>query len=288
MKKILLLLLAPLALFAKLNIALSYPYIGAITKTIGGDEVDVVVLAQGSFDPHFITPKPSLIAKLRAADGLIINGASLEIGWIPPLLSRSANTKLSTNMLDLSKGIALIDIPKVVDRKDGDVHPEGNPHFHLNPANIPLIAKNIKDFLSKLDAKNAKLYEANYQNFKASWEKNLLRWDEMMSQKAGMKVIQYHNVLGYFLDHYGIKNIATIEPLAGIAPSSKHTLELLELIKEQKPCCILHDVYHSTKTADFIAQKSGIKVILMPHDIGSLQNITNLEALFEYLCSAIK
>ena len=83
-------------------------------------------------------------------------------------------------------------------------------------------------------------------------------------------------------------NIGTIEPLPGIPPSSKHTIEIIELIKKEKPCCILHDVYHSTKTADFISQKTGIKVILMPHDIEALKNIDNLSALFDYLTSAIK
>jgi len=103
-----------------------------------------------------------------------------------------------------------------------------------------------------------------------------------------LKVIQFHDNLAYFNREYGLNNIGTIEPLPGIPPSSRHTIKMIDLIKKKKPCCILHDVYHSTKTADFISQKTGIKVILMPHDIQSLENIDNLSALFNHLTSAIK
>lgn len=109
-----------------------------------------------------------------------------------------------------------------------------------------------------------------------------------MKDKKGLNVIQFHDNLAYFNREYGLKNIGTIEPLPGIPPSSRHTIEIINLIKEKKPCCILHDVYHSTKTADFISQKTGIKVILMPHDIQSLENIDNLSALFDHLTSAIQ
>ena len=109
-----------------------------------------------------------------------------------------------------------------------------------------------------------------------------------MADKKGLKVIQFHDNLAYFNKAYGLSNIGTIEPLPGIPPSSKHVIETIELINKENPCCILHDVYHSTKTADFISQKTGIKVVLMPHDIEALEDIDNLSALFDYLTSAIK
>ena len=97
MKNFLFLLLLPLGLLANLNVAVSYPYIGAIAKKIGGEGVDVVVLAKGNWDPHFVVPRPSLISKVRNADALIMNGGQLEIGWLPPLINRAGNTKTSPN-----------------------------------------------------------------------------------------------------------------------------------------------------------------------------------------------
>jgi len=286
-----LLLLLPLTLFAHLNIAVSYPYIGALTKTIGGEHINTVVLAKGNWDPHFVVPRPSLISKVRNADALIMNGGQLEIGWLPPLIRRASNPKTqvgSKSFLNLSHHVELIHKPTSVDRSAGDIHPDGNPHFHLDPQNILVLAKTIKKFLISLDSEHKTIYENNYKKFHTMWESKLASWNKKMLNKKGLKVIQFHDNLAYFNKVYGLKSIATIEPLPGIPPSSRHTIDLIKLIKNEKPCCILHDVYHSTKTAKFISSKTGIKVILMPHDIGALESIEDLSSLFDYLTSAIK
>lgn len=292
MKKIFTLLtLLPLSLWAQLNIAVSYPYIGALTKTIGGDHVRVMVLAKGNWDPHFIIPRPSLISKMRNADGVIMNGGQLEIGWLPPIIKRAGNPKTMPNtktFLNLSHHVKLINKPKSVDRKHGDIHPDGNPHFHLSPKNILILAKTIEKYLSNIDQDNKDTYKKNYAKFSKFWHQKMSLWKKKMKDKKGLKVIQFHDNLAYFNREYGLYNIGTIEPLPGIPPSSRHTIDIINLIKKEQPCCILHDVYHSTKTADFISQKTGIKVILMPHDIEALGNIDNLSALFDHLTSAIK
>ena len=291
MKRFLFLLLLPIVVFANLNVAVSYPYIGAIAKSIGGDEIDIVVLAKGNWDPHFVVPRPSLISKVRNADALIMNGGQLEIGWLPPLINRAGNTKTSPNaktFLNLSHNVELIHKPSNVDRSGGDVHPDGNPHFHLDPNNILVLADVMKNFFISIDRENKATYETNFKNFSSMWQVKLEEWHKKMVDKEGLQVIQFHDNLAYFNNAYKLKSIATIEPLPGIPPSSRHTINLIKLIKQEKPCCILHDVYHSTKTAEFISDKTGIKVILMPHDIGALDDIEDLTSLFDYLTSAIK
>jgi zinc/manganese transport system substrate-binding protein len=291
MKKYLYLLLLPLSLFAELTVAVTYPYIGALTKTIGGDFVEIETLAKGNWDPHFVVPRPSLITKTRNSDALIINGGQLEIGWLPPLINRAGNSKVmpgTKTFLNLAHKVELINKPLSVDRSGGDVHPAGNPHFHLDPNYILVLAEKIRDFLSSLEPEHKEVFEKNYTVFAESWKKKLVTWNKKMADKKGRKVIQFHDNLAYFNKAYGLVNIATIEPLPGIPPSSRHTLSLLEIIEDEKPCCILHDVYHSTKTAEYLHDKTGIQIILMPHDIGALDDIEDLSSLFDYLTEAIK
>jgi zinc/manganese transport system substrate-binding protein len=291
MSKILVLLLLPLTIFADLKIAVTYPYIGAVVKEIAKDNVDLYVLAKGNWDPHFVVPRPSLISKVRRADGLIINGGELEIGWLPPLIRRASNSKIAKGRegyLDLSQYIEFLNKPTRLDRSDGDVHPRGNPHFQLDPNNILTLANIVREYLSNLDSEHKKEYELNYKKFKQMWSLKLKEWQKNMEDKKGMKVVQYHNNLAYFNKLYGLKTIGTIEPLPGIPPSSRHTIELINLMKSEKPSYILHDVYHSTKTAEFISQKTGIPIIIMPHDIDALDEIEDLVSLFDYLTGAIK
>jgi len=287
MKKILLItLLLTTTIFAKLNIATTYNYLGEVTKAIGGDLVKVDVLSNPKLDPHFITPKPSLIGKLRREDLLIINGGQLEIGWLPPLLKSANNGKINaggSGFLDVSGAIDLIDKPTTVSRAYGDVHPDGNPHFAIDIHNIIPIAKLISMKLSIVDPSHKSTYEANYQTFATKMQDLANQLDNKYQSCRGKKVIQYHELFNYALNAYGVEKIADIEPLPGIAPSSKHTLEIIKSIKEQNIKTILQDVYHEKKTAQFISDKTGATVKIVPHDVGAVDGADDLESFYKMI-----
>jgi len=286
MKILFLLVLTLSTVFAKLQVAVAYPYIEQLTKEIAKDKVDITLLSRGAWDPHFVVPKPSLIAGLRNADLLIVNGASLEIGWMPPLVSNANNAKIQKNAkgyLDLSQYLKLQDIPKTVNRSMGHVHAEGNPHFALDPHNITQLAVVIMLKLSLLDEANKEFYQKNFEVFEAHWQKKLKLYEKKMQKCKGMKVVQYHELFNYFLRRYGITSIDNIEPLPGISPSTKHTLELIKMIKKNRVKYILQDVYHEHKTSAFIAKKSGAKVIEMPHDVGALPSVKTLDDFYDTL-----
>ncbi len=273
MKKILLLtvLLTSIA-FASLQVDTTYSTLGAVVKKIGGEAVHVNVLGSAKYDPHFIVPKPSLLAKLRRADLLIINGAGLEIGWLPPLLRSANNPKIQNGaqgFLDISHYIHMIDVPSSVSRAFGDVHAQGNPHYITDPHNILPIAKAIEQKLIQIDPKNETLYHQNYTAFSKEWKEYLKEYDKKMAMCKTKKVLQYHELFNYFLKRYNIKSYGNIEPLPGIAPSSKHTISLINTIKENGIKTILQDVYHEKKTAKFIASKTDAHIAVVPHDMGA-------------------
>ena len=273
MKKItvLLLLLSSFA-YASLRVETTFSTFGAITKEIGGDLVSVHVLGSPKYDPHFIVPKPSLLAKLRRADLLIMNGGGLELGWLPPLIRGSNNANIQNGakgFLDISHFIPMIDVPTSVSRAFGDVHAQGNPHYTTDPYMVPLIAKAIATKLEALDSDNASKYEKNLESFLQKWQKYLKTFDAKMQTCKDKKVVQYHELFNYFLKRYNYKSYVNIEPLPGIAPSSKHTIAVINSIKKNGIKLILQDVYHEKRTAKFIASKTDAKVVIIPHDMGA-------------------
>lgn len=288
-----LLLLTLLSTFslAKVHVIVSYPYLGKIVHAIGGDAVQVKVMASAKRDPHFIIPKPSLIPAISRADLLIANGAGLEIGWLPPLLRSANNPKVrigSQGFVDVSRSVHLIDIPKSVSRAHGDIHPEGNPHFDTDPHNVLPIAKYITKKLMVIDSTHENEYAKNLQAFTQKWKQFLRNFDAGMKQCKGKKVIQYHELYNYLLKRYDIHSLANIEPLPGIAPSSKHTLKLIQMIQKENITTILQDPYHEKKTARFIAGKTNAKVVILPHDVGSVNGTKSLQSFYttikERLC----
>jgi len=291
MKKILFTtLLLTSSIFATVNVATTYNYLGEVTKAIGGDLVKVDVLANPKLDPHFITPKPSLIGKLRKEDLLIINGGQLEIGWLPPLLKSANNSKINnggSGFLDVSGAVTMMDKPASVSRAYGDVHPDGNPHFAVDINNITPIAELISMKLAQIDPANSAKYSANFNTFKSHIEELKTKLEPISKGCQGKKVVQYHELFNYAIAALGAKKVGDIEPLPGIAPSSKHTLELINLIKDQKITTILQDVYHEKRTAKFIADKTGATVKIVPHDVGATDTSDTLDSFYTEVATQI-
>ena len=283
-KTIYLLLLSSTLLFSQVNVVTTYPWLAKVTQAVGGSHVKVTSLASPRMDPHFIVPKPSLIPKLSRADLLITNGAGLEVGWLPPLLKRANNAKInpgSRGYADASKAVRLIDKPKSVSRAYGDVHPEGNPHFVLDPHSIIPVAKLITRKLSSIDPIHKPDYQKNLAAFLRQWKGFLARFDAQMRPCKGVKIIQYHELYNYLLKRYGIRSLGTIEPLPGISPSSKHTIETIRTIQAHKIRAILQDPYHEKKTARFIAKKTGTNVVVIPQDVGAVPGTDTLIQFYE-------
>ena len=79
---------------AALQVFACEPEWAALSREIGGDKVSVYAATTGVQDPHQVQARPSLIAKARTADLTVCTGAELEIGWLPMIVTQSANKKI--------------------------------------------------------------------------------------------------------------------------------------------------------------------------------------------------
>ena len=221
---------------------------------------------------------------------MIINGGQLEIGWIPPVLRQANNAKIMPSkkgFLDLSTFVKMIQVPDSVSRAQGDIHPAGNPHFHLDPHNIPIIANAISDKLIDLDPDNMEFYNRNKEEFVNQWKIKTAEWAKKLEPLKGKKYIEFHKNFDYFLERFGLVVLDTIEPLPGIPPTSKHTIELIKELKTEKVAKILHDVYHSSKATRLISQKTDVPWIVVPHDVHSIKIVTDLFKLYDEIVNRL-
>jgi zinc/manganese transport system substrate-binding protein len=277
-------LFVPAAAQARLKVVCTYPYIGDLARTIGGERVDVTVLAKGTDDPHFVVPKPSFLSKLRAADLLIVNGADLEVGFVPVLIRQSNNPKIQspeTGLLDLSRFVTLREVPAVLSRAEGDVHPQGNPHFHLDPHYVPLLARAVAERLSALDPSGGAIYQRLLAGFLNRWSEKQEEWDRRLAPLKGKRVIEYHKLFYYFFSRYGYNLVGSIEPKPGIPPSARHLEGLAETARLQGLDFLIQDLYHEAKSARYLSEKTRVPVTTLPHDGGAVTEATDLVALFE-------
>jgi zinc/manganese transport system substrate-binding protein len=275
---------------AKPKLVVTYPYIASLVQQIAKGEATVTTLAKGDEDPHFVVPRPSFIGKLRQADLLIINGASLEIGFVPPLIKQANNPKVmpgGPGLVDLSQAVTLIEKPSNVSRSEGDIHPDGNPHFVLDWHNIPAVAKMIADALARTEPSAASSYRANLDAFLAKWKTKSEEWDRRATALRGKSIIQYHRLYDYFAERTGLKIVGELEPKPGIPPTSRHIEALIAANPPGSILKVVTDPYHEQKTAQGIAQKIGVAWVVLPQDVEGVPGAQDVFGLFDTLLGSI-
>src|SRR3989475_8850428 len=158
-------LLVPAAQAArKLKVVATIPDLKSLTETVGGDLVEVESLTRGTQNFHEAEVRPSMMLKLRRADAVVENGLGLD-AWADVAIEASNNPSIirgGRGRIEISRNVEGLEGPTThVDRSMGDVHPQGNPHFSLDPGLAPVITQNIVDGLARVAPENRVAFAAN-------------------------------------------------------------------------------------------------------------------------------
>src|SRR5688572_14135954 len=250
-----LLLLAPLPSLAALNIFACTPEWGSLARELGGDKANVYTATTALQDPHKIEARPSLIARARNADLLICTGADLEVGWLPLVQSQSGNPKIRPGQLgyfEASTFASLIEKPERVDRSMGDVHPAGNPHIHLDPANIGKVAAALGERMGALDPPERAHYAERTNAFLARWKEATARWEKEAVPLKGLPLVVYHRDLSYLVRWLGMREVGSLEPKPGLPPSTAHLSELLSRLARDPAKAVARSSYNDPRAAEWI------------------------------------
>jgi zinc/manganese transport system substrate-binding protein len=269
---------------AALKVLATTPEWGALATELGGDKVNVYTATNAFQDPHRIDAKPSLIARARSADLVVAAGAQLEIGWLPVLLQESGNSHIqpgSPGYFEATAQLRLLEVPSSVDRSLGDVHPLGNPHAHLDPHNVAIVAQALSARLAALDVANAAYYQARVAAFLARWQEAIKRWEAQAVPLRGIGVVVMHRDQVYLCHWLGMTEIAAIEPKPGIPPSAGYLGELVEKLAATPPRMILRSAYSDPKAADWLATRVNAPVVLLPYTVGGTPAARDLFSLFD-------
>jgi len=260
--------------------------LASLVTDIGGDKVSVESLARGYQDPHFVEAKPSFVMKLYSADLLVVVGRDLESAWLPALITQSRNSKLQpggAGYFDASQTVRILDMPTgPITRAMGDVHPQGNPHYWLDPANGRRIAKALETKFAQLSAADAGYFAQRYADFDRRLAEAERRWKAALAPYNGTKVVTYHRSWSNFAEAFGLNVVGYVEPKPGIPPSPAHTLNLINEMKNQGIKLILVEPYFDLKTPNAIARDTGGTVLVVPPSVGGVKEASDYIRLFDY------
>lgn len=275
----------------RLRVITSTPDFAAIATEVGGDRVDVLSLAKGTQNPHFVDARPSFIVELSKADMLIEGGLELEIGWLPPLLLSARNSNIQPNApgrVVAALNVPILEVPTFrVDRSMGDVHPAGNPHFTLDPDNGKIVAETIADALIHIHPQDAAVFQANLERFKNTLDAKIQQWVTQMEPFRGAKVVSYHKSYNYFIERFGLELVSTVEPKPGVPPSPAHVEALTALMKAQGVRVVMLEPYYVRALPDVINRETGAQILVLPTMPGGVPEVQTYADLFQYNINAL-
>ncbi len=282
-----------------IKVVATLPVLGELAREVGGEWVDVSVLAHPDQDPHFVQPRPTLMKKTRAADLFIELGLGLEL-WAQKVVDGAGNPDVQRGQpgrIVASRGISTVDRPAVLTRAAGDVHPQGNPHVWLDPLNAQRMAANIAAGLTRVRPELAAEFESGLAEFTSELAKRLFgaklvtvvgtdklnrlaeagELDGYLAQHAlsdelggwlaktrplrGSKIVTYHRTWPYFAQRFGVQVVAEIEEKPGISPSAKHRDRVVSIAKSEQVWAVVLANFYERRAADYIGEQADTPVV---------------------------
>ncbi len=238
-------------------------------------------------DPHHIEARPALIAQLRASDAAICSGAALESGWLPVLQQRAGNAKVSNSaasMFFAADHVSLIDAqPGVIGTPwAGDVHEQGNPHFHTDPRRLLEVAQAWSDTLQQLQPAQAAAIAQRHAAFQTQWRQRITEWERRAAPIKGQRVAAQHSSFAYLLRWLGVQQGVDLEPKPGMAPTPVHLQRLLETLRTQPAAAVVISSYQDPRPGRWLSGQFGssLPVLILP---ATVEDETAPDALGQWM-----
>ncbi|MBM4442544.1 MAG: zinc ABC transporter substrate-binding protein [Candidatus Rokubacteria bacterium] len=275
---------------ATLRVVTTTTDLKALTEAVGGAVVEVESLTRGTQNVHDVELRPSLMLKLRRADVLVENGLELD-AWIDVAARGASNAKIlagGRGRIDASRDVPVIDVPAGrVDRSHGDVHPQGNPHFSLDPGLAPLVTQTILEGLARVAPAHQAVFAKNRDAFLARLADALAQWTRRMEPFKGAKVVSYHADFNYFLRRFGLVPLANLEDRPGIPPSPGHLARLIQQMKQERVKVVLLEPWSDRGLAERVAGDAGARAIVLATGVGAVTGAETYLGALEYNVRAL-
>lgn len=232
--------------------------LAAIARAVGGEQLDIDVVARPDRDLHSLEVRPSTMQKAAKADLYLEVGLSLD-QWSADIIRGSRNRDLK--VVRCSDAVTPQEVPTgAVDASQGDVHPEGNPHYWLDPVNGAAVARFLAGKFAEADPAHAEDYAAGAERFAAEIDSRLPAWEARL---RGVSFVEYHRMWIYLANRFGMQIVGNVEPLPGIPPSARDLADLADVIRKHGSIAVVRDVYQDEASVSFLARETGARPVLL-------------------------
>jgi zinc transport system substrate-binding protein len=246
-----------------LHVFTSIPPIAFFVEQIGGDSVKVNSIIDQRGNPHTYTPTPKQVVALGKT-GIFF---SIGIPFERPLIEKIKSLSNPPLIVDLTKGVKFITMRKSHEKcthdHDHNTHNKGavDPHVWLGFTQIKVLAANIADTLSSADPANSIKIKENLKVFLKKLNALDAKITKQLLPFKGDTIFVYHPSFGYFSNAFGIRQ-ESVE-IEGKSPSPRQIIKLITDAKKDKVKVIFVQPQFDTKAAANIARAINGSVVSM-------------------------
>lgn len=228
--------------------------IGALTRAVAGDNVELTVLLSAGADAHDYEPDPQAVKTVHNAKLVLRNGIGLD-DWL---------TKTVENAGGDAKIVVVTDGVTVM-KASGDGAGEDDPHVWHDPENAKIMVQNIATALSAADPQLASTFQANAQVYQARLDEVDREIRALIDQipVENRKMVTNHDAFGYFFARYGLQFVGAVFPVSSKEgqASAKDLAALIDLIKAEGVKAIFAEEEVDPKVARELASDTGVKIV---------------------------
>ena len=272
----------------RLEVVCTLTDLGWLAEAVGGDAVTVSVLCPGEYDPHFLPARPSLARKLGRADILCYNGLELEVGWLPVLMEKARNARVRPGRpgdLDCSRALEhVLEVPAgEVSRAQGDVHPQGNPHYLLDPRNGVRVARLMARRFGELRPAQAAGFRERAETLGQTLAPRIAAWRERAAPVRERPLVHHSKQWEYLAAWLDLELLGAVEHRPGIAPSPRHVDALVRRARDAGVRELIAAPWNHLDTAAKAADRMGATLVVLPAAVGSQDGAGSYPAMFDLI-----
>ena len=261
-------LILPLTLEAKIKAVTTVPDLSWALQQVGGEEIEIASLLSGHEDPHFVDAMPSFIFKSARADLLCFIGLELEVGWLPKVSEKSANQKIMFGQpghCDTSKAIQPLEVHQhATDRSLGDVHSTGNPHYTLSPMRMKEVISYYQEILSQLEPQKIDYFKARAELAQTKLDRLIKEIQSDLKDLHQIPVMEYHKEFTYFIHDFKLNSKGAVEQISGVPPAAAEMIAVAKKIREQKVKLILASPSANLNVLNKLANQTQVQFLRVP------------------------
>jgi ABC-type Zn uptake system ZnuABC Zn-binding protein ZnuA len=232
-----------------LTVVATTPELESLASSVGGDLVSVSHIVPAGQDAEAFQPRPQDLARIRAARAVIRVGVDYDL-WLDRLLAQSRGVQV----IDASTDVALLDVRAGgIGPGDGHAHGRGNPHYWLDPVNAEMITATLLEaFASWIPQCRALRPQPTFSrsSMQLAIGRALKNAPSSPTTTRGPTSRRFR--LRFVIIESRARGRAQPAPRGAI-----------ETARKEKAGIVVREAHESQRDADFIASRSGAKVVTL-------------------------